>query len=285
VDTPCISTGFTKLDEALDGGLYEGLYIMGAISSLGKTTLIIQIADQIAQAGQDVLIFSLEMARTEIMAKSISRHTLQQVLSNGGDVRNAKTTRGITTGKRYLKYSKAEHEIINGALTAYGTYADRIYISEGIGDIGAEQIRETVKQHILFTGNTPVVIVDYLQILAPYNERATDKQNTDKAVLELKRISRDYKTPVIGISSFNRANYSVAVTMEAYKESGAIEYSGDVLLGLQLKGVGEKSFDANEAKKKNPREVELVVLKNRNGRTGDKLEYKYYPLFNYFKEE
>lgn len=285
VNTPYIPTGFSGLDAVLDGGLYEGLYIVGAISSLGKTTLITQIADQIAQAGQDVLIFSLEMARAEIMAKSISRHTLQQVLINGGDIRNAKTTRGITTGKRYANYSKTETDLIKEAINAYSRYAEHIYISEGIGDIGAEQIRETVKQHILFTGNTPVVVIDYLQILAPYSERATDKQNTDKAVMELKRISRDYKTPVIGISSFNRANYSVGVTMEAFKESGAIEYSSDVLIGLQLKGAGEKGFDANEAKKKSPREIELVILKNRNGSTGDKLGYKYYPLFNYFEEE
>ena len=284
VNTPYIPTGFTKLDAELDGGLYEGLYIVGAISSIGKTTFIMQIADQIAQAGTDVLIFSLEMARTEIMAKSISRHTLQSVLATGGDIRNAKTARGITTGKRYINYSQTERDLINSSIMEYSKYAQNIYISEGIGDIGAEQIRETVKQHILFTGRTPVVIIDYLQILAPYSERATDKQNTDKAVMELKRISRDYKTPVIGISSFNRANYKEAVTMEAFKESGAIEYSSDVLIGLQLKGAGEKNFDANEAKRKDPREIELVILKNRNGRTGGKISFNYYPLFNYFRE-
>ena len=114
------------------------------------------------------------MARAEIMAKSISRHTLQQVLNNGGEIRNAKTTRGITTGKRYENYSKAEKELIQNAIIDYSKYAEHIYISEGIGNIGAEQIRETVKQHILFTGNTPVVVIDYLQILAPYSERATD---------------------------------------------------------------------------------------------------------------
>ena len=284
VDTPFIPTGFKKLDSVLDGGLYEGLYIVGAISSLGKTTLITQITDQIAQSGTDVLIFSLEMARSELIAKSISRHTLQSVLQTGGDTRNAKTTRGITTGKRYIDYNQTERDLINSSILAYSKYAQNIYISEGIGDIGAEQIRETVKQHILYTGKTPVVVIDYLQILAPYSERATDKQNTDKAVMELKRISRDYKTPVIGISSFNRANYREAVTMEAFKESGAIEYSSDVLIGLQLKGAGKKDFDANEAKKKTPREIELVILKNRNGSTGDRVEFKYYSLFNYFEE-
>ena len=284
VNTRFIPTGFNRLDETLDGGLYEGLYIVGAISSLGKTTLVTQIADQIAQSGQDVLIFSLEMARTELMAKSISRHTIQSVLANGGDISHAKTARGITTGTRYKNYNDTENALIGEAIITYSKYAEHIYISEGIGDIGVNQIRETIAQHILFTGNTPVVVIDYLQILAPYSERATDKQNTDKAVMELKRISRDYKLPLIGISSFNRASYKEAVTMEAFKESGAIEYSSDVLIGLQLKGAGGNSFDANEAKRKNPREIELVILKNRNGRTGDKLGFNFYPMFNYFAE-
>ena len=284
VDTPYIPTGFNKLDGVLDGGLYEGLYIFGAISSLGKTTLITQIADQIAEAGTDILIFSLEMARNELIAKSISRHTLTSVLDGGGDIRNAKTTRGITTGKRYANYNATERELINSSIKAYGEYAGNIYISEGIGDIGAAQIRETVKKHIFYTGKRPVVVIDYLQILAPHNERMTDKQNTDKAVMELKRISRDYKIPVVAISSFNRANYKEAVTMEAFKESGAVEYSSDILIGLQLAGAGKKDFDANAEKKKNPRTVELIILKNRNGATGEKIPYDYYPLFNHFKE-
>lgn len=284
VNTPFIPTGIGGLDKVLDGGLFEGLYILGAISSLGKTTLALQIADNIAASGKDVLIFSLEMARSELMAKSISRHTLLDVLQNSGNMSNAKTTRGITTGSKYARYSREEKDLIQRAVTAYGSYADHLYIFEGIGDIGADQIRETVKRHITFTGQTPVVVIDYVQILAPADVRATDKQNTDKAVLELKRISRDYKTPVIGISSFNRANYKEAVTMEAFKESGSLEYGSDVLLGLQLKGAGKKDFDSTEAKQKNPREIELVVLKNRNGRTGDKIELEYYPLFNYFTE-
>ena len=114
---------------------------------------------------------------------------------------------------------------------------------------------------------------------------ATDKQNMDKAVLELKRLSRDVKTPIIGISSLNRANYSTPVSMEALKETGGLEYGSDVVIGLQLKGTGEKNFDVNEAKRKSPREIELVVLKNRNGQTGDKITYSYYPMFNYFEEQ
>ena len=225
------------------------------------------------------------MARAELMSKSISRLTLLDVLENNGDTRDAKTNRGITAGARWANYSQTEKDLIQRAITTYGEYAKHIYIHEGIGDIGVDYIRETVRKHQLYTGEAPVVLVDYVQIIAPYEVRASDKQNTDKAVLELKRLSRDYKTPVIGISSFNRASYKEEVNLEAFKESGSLEYGSDVLIGLQLKGAGTKEFNSTEAKRKDPREIELVILKNRNGRTGDKIEYSYYPLFNYFKEE
>ena len=215
VNTEYIPTGFPQLDKILDGGLFEGLYVMGAISSLGKTSLVLQIADKIAERGHDVLYFSLEMSRSELMAKSISRLTLLE--TQGGDIRNAKTARGITTGSLYDFYSETEKNIIASAIASYESYAERIFIHEGIGDIGAAQIRHEIDKHFSFTGNKPVVFIDYLQILAPYEIKATDKQNTDKAVLELKRMSRDYKIPVIAISSFNRENYSSGVSMEAFK--------------------------------------------------------------------
>ena len=288
VNTPVISTGFANLDEILDGGLYEGLYILGAISSLGKTTLALQLADNLAKAGQDVLIFSLEMARSELIAKSISRLTYLQADSRA----DAKTTRGITAGTRYAGYSKTEKTVINKAIATYKTYAGHIFIHEGIGNIGAEQVKDEVRQHIAITGNKPVIIIDYLQILAPYDMRASDKQNTDKAVLELKRLSRDYKIPVLGISSFNRDSYKAGgginqgkVSMTDYKESGALEYSADVLMGLEFTSAGTKEYNERAEKRKDPRQIRLVILKNRNGKAWETASFNYYPLFNYYEEE
>lgn len=291
VNTPATSTGFKKLDSVLDGGLYEGLYIIGAVSSLGKTTLILQMADQIAQSGADVLIFSLEMAAAELMAKSISRETLLYCRKKGIDTKNAKTVRDITDHSRHNRYSQTEKTIINEAITTYRGYAGNIVIKQGLGDMGVKEIKETIKQHKAARGKTPIIIIDYLQILAPYNERASDKQNTDKAVLELKRISRDNKTPVIAISSFNRDNYTAAATMAAFKESGAIEYSSDILIALQPQGMIDSDKDkaenrkaVNSCKIKEVRPIEAVILKNRNGATGGKVQFNYYSLFNYFEE-
>ncbi len=295
-----IPTGFNNLDNLLDGGLYTGLYIVGAISSLGKTTLCLQIGDQIAKAGNDVLIFSLEMSKMELIAKSISRLTsiLDLELSNSNT--NAKTTRGILTGSKYSKYNATELKLIQQAKDLYfNEYAPNLYIYEGMGNIGIKQIRDKVEAFKAIKGKAPTVIIDYLQILAPApdNKFLTDKQNTDINVMELKRISRDYEISVIGISSFNRDNYNAPVNMASFKESGAIEYSSDVLIGLQYKAMSDLKEDgkdkakasvifseiAEKAKNREPIEIQLKILKNRNGNKGS-TDFEFYPMFNKFKE-
>ncbi|MBQ5564528.1 MAG: toprim domain-containing protein, partial [Clostridia bacterium] len=284
VNIEAIPTGFKALDDVLDGGLYEGLYCLGAISSLGKTTFALQIADQIAEHGHQVLIFSLEMSQNELIAKSISRNTMKRVIAARGDVKNAKTARGIMSGKKYPLYNQTERELIKNAVGDYQSISKNIYIREGMGNVGVDTIVEQVKEHIRKGNKPPVVIVDYLQILMPHSEKATDKANIDYTVLSLKRLSRDYKIPVIAISSFNRVSYGNEVSMQAFKESGSIEYSCDVLMGLQLQGVGSSDFDVNIAKRQEPRKIEAVILKNRNGKTGDMIGYEYYAMFNYFSE-
>jgi replicative DNA helicase len=281
-DKGAIPTGFQELDRLLDGGLYAGLYFIGAISSLGKTTIAMQIADQAAQAGHDVLIFSLEMSRHELIAKSLSRLTF--IYDDSPDNRNAKYTRRILNVKDHLNFNPRELQLLQDALKEYGEYGARIFIREGIGDVKISDIKTALEEHKRYTGRVPLVIIDYLQIIAPHDMRASDKQNTDKAVTELKRMSRDFGASILSISSFNRDNYSQAVNMAAFKESGAIEYSSDVLIGLQAKGAGQKNFDVDAAKKKNPREIQLKILKNRNGETGDTINFEYYPRFNHFRE-
>jgi len=296
VNTPPIKTGYNNLDEYLDGGLYEGLYTIGAISSLGKTTFLLQMADNIASSGNDVLIFSLEMTRAELIAKSISRNTYTFCLEKNIPINpNAKTNISITNGTKYDTYTETELYVIEQAIKRYKVYSKHIFIYDNDLNKRKERItvydiEDIIKNHIAITGTRPVVIIDYLQILGtPDNQRFNDnrlKVNND--VTRLKSISNTYKIPVITVSSFNRTNYSTAVTYEAFKESGEIEYTSNAIFGLQLKGVAEataqKPFDVNKAKARNPRNIELVVLKNRNGKTGGTLNYDYYAMFNYFED-
>lgn len=300
--TPAITTGFPELDRLLDGGLYPGLYIIGAITSLGKSTFCLQMCDQIAAAGHDVLFFALEMSRQELMAKSLSRLTFTLSRARGMAQDKAKTTRGILSGKKWSSYTREEVELIAAAADEYrDKISGRIWFYEGVGNIGVEQIRLEVERHISITGNLPVVCVDYLQILAPVDMRASDKQNTDKNVLELKRLSRDKGIPVLGISSLNRDNYSAPINNAAFKESGALEYGSDVLIGLQFLGMDYQDGEADKAREKRIRElvkkqkaqgnegkaeeIQLKILKNRNGKSNTEAIYHYTPYFNHYAEE
>lgn len=288
-----LPTGFTSIDTALDGGLHPGLYILGALSSLGKTTLALQIADNIASSGRrDVLIVSLEQGKSELTAKSLSR--LTRSLSGEAERRaGALTSRAISTHAQWSRWSQTQRDTFSRALELYQDSARRLWIKEGIGNIGVDDIRRFVERHVQRTGTAPLVVVDYLQILAPADTRSTDKANTDRAVTELKRLSRDYKTPVLAISSLNRASYSGPVSMEAFKESGAIEYGSDVLLGLQTAGLDDGTSDTARSnnkrtvegsKRQATRWTELKVLKNRNGALGDPITLKFEAMFSHFEE-
>lgn len=298
---PPVPTGFVGLDKLLDGGLYDGLYTLGAVSSLGKTSFVLQMCDQITAAGHDVLYVALEMSRDELIAKSVSRYTYDIVQEQELDRGVAKTTRGILSGVRYARYNELEMQTIAAAVDRYTrNNAHHMWIIEGMGSVGVEDIRKRVEEHIRLTGHRPVVVVDYLQLLAPQDVHASDKQNTDRNVLELKRITRDMSMPVVAISSLNRDNYTEPINTAAFKESGAIEYGSDCLIGLQYAGMDYQQGDGKESRVKRIRElinendgkarrgegvsIDIKVLKNRNGAKGYSDPIEYTPMFNMFKE-
>lgn len=279
---PALSTGFANLDAALDGGLYDGLYVLGAISSLGKTAFCMQMADNLAKQGRDVLIFSLEMTAFELMARSISRETFLSDLSRAKTL--SKTVRGVLDGKRYPNYRTAEVEHLDKAKKTYASYARHLWFREGDHETGLSYLRSEIERHVRETGTTPVVLIDYLQIIAPVDVHFTDKQNLDRIVCSLKKLSREKELTILAISSFNRENYNLEVSMNAFKESGGIDYSADVLIGLQARGAGKPGFNIDDEKRKDPREIELKILKNRSAAIPAPLEYRYYPAYSCFEE-
>lgn len=277
------STGFKLLDKELGGGIFEGLTIVGAVTSAGKTTLTMQAADSMARAGHDVLIFSLETGMNELIARSISRETLLECFEQRLPDTDALTTRAILNGEQ------GTQGILEAASKAYEKYAGNLYIFQSLGKIGTKRIREETQRHKDITGRTPIVVIDYLQLLgqneAKYSTGAKDIM--DAAVTELKCMSVDYKTPVILVSSFNRDNYKSDANFASFKESGGIEYSADLLLGLQYEGAGKEGFNQEKLEQlaeAKPRKMELKIMKNRNGEWGQRILFDYYAFANYFQE-
>ena len=287
-----LSTGIKSLDEALEGGFYKkNLVILGAISSLGKTTLALQIGDNIARGGNDVLIFSLEMSKEELIAKSLSRNTFLKAYDKHYTAL-ALTTREILKGTGLNQNIPNNNQRTDNYKEAYEDYKDNIasnvYITECNDEIeiNINTINDKIKNHIAITNNKPFVIIDYLQIIQHQERGLTDKQVIDKIVTSLKRIARDNDITILLISAFNRASYNQESNLASFRDSSTIEYTSDVLISLQhekLDGVTDdtKKVNTNQEQQKDERELTLKVLKNRNGRITDVKDITFYAKYNY----
>lgn len=282
-----IRTGFANLDEAA-GGLYAGLYTLAAAPGTGKTTFALQMADQLAAAGHDVIFFSLEQARLELVSKSLARMMAQKD--------RAAAVSSIAIRKGYK--GDFSRELWQAEEDYKEAVADRVSIIEGNFSCDISFIGNYVRRYIARNKARPVIFIDYLQILQPAeNMRRGKREDVDEVVTALKQLSRDLSLTVIAICSINRSNYLTAVNYEAIKETGNIEFSCDVVWGLQLqcvrefkaaadpadgkKGaemiVKEKRRDAiEEAEEESPRKMELICLKNRYGGKR-RCYFDYYP--------
>ena len=274
-------TGFNNLDE-LTGGLYPGLYVVGAISSLGKTTFVHQIGDQLAEQGDHVLFFSLEQSRPEMVTKSLSRIT-------------ARHNKATAVSAIKIRAGKLTPEVI-AAAEEYNKIADRISVIECNFNTNIYSIVNYTKAYMETYNVKPVVIVDYLQIIPPVDPRQSDKEKIDNTIRGLKKLQSENDLVLFVISSINRANYLTPIDFESFKESGGIEYTADVVWGLQLqilnddlfnseKKIKEKREKVRQAKKAIPREIELVCLKNRYGVSSYSCGFKYDPRFDLFEPD
>ncbi|MFT8322687.1 MAG: DnaB-like helicase C-terminal domain-containing protein [Bacillus sp. (in: firmicutes)] len=272
-------TGFENLDLQMKG-LYPGLYVIGGISSVGKTTFTHQLCDQLAEEGSHVIYFSLEQSRLEMVSKSIARMTAKI------NIDDAVPSVFIRSGETSI--------IVKEAIDKYRKTAENVNIIEGNFNTDVKTIREYVIAYRKVNKVNPIVVVDYLQIMPSINDRMSDKQRIDANVTELKRMSRDFSLPVFVISSLNRGNYLSPIDFESFKESGGIEYTADVVWGLQLEAINDPFFykDKNviekrekikTAKNTDPREIELVCLKNRNGTPSFSCGFFYHAKYDFFE--
>jgi replicative DNA helicase len=270
-------TGYSNIDAKMS--LYPGLYVLGAISSLGKTTFCGQMADQLAGMGEHVLYFTLEQTRLELVCKGLSRLMAQN------DMRTALTSMEIRRG--------STSDALRIARELYAAQTEHEFIIECGFETNVEIIVSAVKDYISRTGCRPIVVVDYLQIISPVMSHQTTKDVVDYNVRALKKLQTENDLVVLVISSLNRSNYLTPIDFSSFKESGGIEYTADVIWGLQLPVMNDELFDkeaklkakreaVKEAKVANPRDIELVCLKNRYGVSSYSCSFKYYARYDYF---
>lgn len=256
---PVGSTGIAALDVKLGGGLCPQVYVLAAEPAAGKTTLALQMADQIAQTGSRRALFvSLEMSAAQIVAKSISR------------VSSAHFKSPLTIGD-LVHFGELEGHmrgVAQNAIEAYREeYAPNIAtIDEAVtvGDI--RELYESLESEDAVHMLPPVLFVDYLQMMPTEDEQSTDYLHHTENMRGLAQISKDFGTPVVVISSKNRSGRN-SKGLASLMGSSEIEYSAGAVMLLDIDAEGEEEREA--VKSQDVRPVVLSVVKNRFGACGD----------------
>ena len=272
-------------DDMLGGGLYPGLYVIAAATGFGKSTFCLQVADELASRGEDVVYFSLEMSQDELIARSLSRLTYLKARNK----KCARTTRDILQqsiiARNDRQFIAEYNQVYSDALDAFARMADRLFYRDGSADrITITEVESFVGQ-LVESGRRPFVFIDYLQFLNTDIQNLTDKQQADRVIEALKRLSTRYGITVVAISSINRQSYSSKAGLSALKESGQIEFTGDAVLMIQPADVVDDNAKDKyeEVLSQDERDLEVVLLKNRYGALG-KAYFKFYAKFNLFAE-
>ena len=275
-----IKSGYNNLDAITY--IYPGFYVLGGISSLGKTTFAQQMGDQMAANGEHIIYFSLEQSALELASKSLSRIMCEI------DAKSALTS---------LQIRKQNYEVerLQPAIAEYAKVAKNVTLVECTFKASITDIENFVDEYIKVNNVKPIVIIDYLQVIqAQEGCHMTTKDIIDSHVRRLKQIQTKHQIVMIALSSLNRQNYLTIIDYESFKESGGIEYTADVIWGLQLQILHDEIFDkqghlnekrelVKEAKSANIRKIELVCLKNRFGISSYSCYFDYYPPFDYFR--
>jgi replicative DNA helicase len=285
-----LPTGFRALDKVINGGLHAGyLIVLGAQPSLGKTTLILQIANHIAEQGGLVIFFSLEQSINELLEKSISLRSGRMLTQNDVKKIAADNPNDPVDGDMDAKFEA----FIKANDCIFG-YSDNLHVIGREDAANTAQFSEQVFRLMCSTGKTPLVIIDHLQMVRPSNGARLDRRaEIDQIVDELIGMTGHFHIPTLVVSKLNRGMNDQDIRESGFMESNAIEYSADLSLALQFKVLEQyktskasenAGFDPDAEKQRNPREMQLKVLKQRGGEGGERIDFNYHAAYNEFEE-
>ena len=271
-------TGFKNLDDLQI--FLPGLYVLGALPAAGKTTFAWQMLNQLADDGEPCIYCSYEMSRAELFTKSLARdlYRFYPEISKKLNLSSANIRKGAGRDSEELQ------ELVKKFARSS---SKNLKVAE-LSNMGIAELIEKLKPLVAEVDKSPVICLDYLQIIPPSKDAktSTTKEKLDDVIRRLKDFQRETNSTLIVISSFNRENYWQEVSFKSFKESGAIEYSADVIWGLQSSSLntGDEATPKEiiEMSRKEEREIKFSCLKNRNGGQYT-CHFRYYAAHDYFE--
>ncbi len=243
-----VPSGFTALDNMLSGFQKSDLVILAARPSMGKTALALDIARQAATVHNiPVGFFSLEMSSQQLVDRMLAAESKV----NAWRLRTGKLSRDDDFGR------------IRDALDKLSSAP--IYIDDQPGNSILKM--RAVARRLKSEKGLGLIIVDYLQLIIPTNNRNSDNvvQQVTEISRSLKQLARELEVPVIALSQLSRAveqrGGDGRPKLSDLRDSGSIEQDADVVMFIHR----EDKYKENSEKQNI---AQIHIEKHRNGAVG-----------------
>lgn len=249
-----VPTGWRDLDNMTAGLQRSDLIILAARPAMGKTTLVTNLAYNVAaKARQSVLFFSLEMGKEQLVDRMLAD-------AAGIDAWNIRT--GNLSDDDFEKLSHAMGEMAEAP----------IYIDDTPG-LTVLELR-TKARRVAHTAPLGLIIIDYLQLMQGSSSRGNENrvQEVSEISRGLKLVARELNVPVIALSQLSRSveqRSPQIPQLSDLRESGSIEQDADIVAFIYREAYYNPETDRQNI-------TDLILAKHRHGPTG-RVELFFHP--------
>jgi len=265
-DIQSVKTGFNAIDNALGGLQRSELVILAARTSIGKTSLALNMARNAAvNQNACVAIFSLEMSRREV---------IQRLLSSEANIESQHFRKG--------RFSELEERLLHRDIIP--RLAETSIFIDDTPNMRISEIRSKAKR-LHLKRNVDMVVLDYIQLVRGDSRNDNRVQEITEITQALKALARELDAPVLALSQLSRyiehrqegkkQKQQIKPQLSDLRDSGSIEQDADVVMFIHRP---EKLYSEEEwlrefgEESPYPRGVaEIIIAKNRNGPTGEVL--------------
>lgn len=252
-----IPTGFIDLDYKTAGLQPADFILVAARPSMGKTALVLNIAQYVAfRKDLGVAIFSLEMSKEQLVNRLFS-------------LESKVDSQHIRTGE----LSDQEWEdLIEGASNVGKSHL----IIDDTPGISMAELRSKCRKYKMESG-LDLVIIDYLQLMSGSGKSDSRQQEVSDISRALKAMARELNVPVVALSQLSRAveqRPDHRPMLSDLRESGAIEQDADVVMFIYRDDYYNKDTEKKGV-------AEIIIAKQRNGPIGT-VELAWLPEYTKF---
>ncbi len=240
-----VPSGFKDLDRLTAGFQPSDLIVIAGRPSMGKTALCLNIATHAAFGGHGVAVFSLEMAKEQLVLR---------MLCSEARIDHSKVRSGYLADREFP-----------ALVMAAGRLAETPIYIDDTPAISVLELRAKARRLVRDRDKKiGLIIVDYLQLMRGSRSAPNREQEISEISRSMKALAKELNIPVIAVSQLNRRvedRGDKRPMMADLRESGAIEQDADVIAFVFREVVYNENVD-------DPNLAEIIVGKQRNGPTG-----------------